>query len=161
MIQLFKGILLKETSRRAQLPGLVRHMRDEVVSYREEKFHREAPAIAPETTVEQVSSGYRLLQRCSDVSFLYLAGTLAYNILNPGLMLALMSLALGTIGVMWHFSFVIRAYRAREVVKDWENRHKPYFVTYSEVIDAAMADPLILLPTLKPLRFPSGKILKK
>lgn len=160
-IGIFRNILAKETTRRAQLPALVKQMREDSVKYRREHMRADSPAVDPSTTIEEFKSAYRNLQICSVISFSYLVGILIYNIKSPSGMLLVTSIVMGIVGLLGHFSFVIRAYRAREVAENWETRHESFAVSVSEVIDAALTDPLALLPALKGLHFSSDKINKK
>lgn len=155
---IFKNILKKETVGRVNLPGLVRDMREDSVAYRKNMVHKEAPAVSPSMTKAEFSQAYRNLQISSVISSSYLCGLVAYLIINPDLMLLITGTAMGIIGVLWHFSFVIRAYRAREIARKWEIRTEPLLTSPSEVIDASMSDPTVLLPVFKSLAFPSDKI---
>ena len=160
-IGIFQKILRKETTGRAQLPGLVRDMRNDAVAYRRQHMHKDAPAVEASMTESSFRKAYRNLQICSVISFSYLVGIIVYNVKTPDMMLFVTSLAMGVIGLIGHFSFVVRAYRAREVASQWSRRGEPMRVTPSEVIDASLSDPLILMPALKALHFPSDKITKK
>jgi hypothetical protein len=159
-IGIFRSILRKETVGRSNLPGLVRDMRNDSVKYRKEMVHKDAPAVSKSVTKSEFAKSYRNLQISSVISTSYLCGLSAYMALRPELMLIVTGLAMGIVGALWHFSFVIRGYRAREVAGMWESRFDCLITSPSEVFDASISDPLVLFPMFKPLSFSSVKINK-
>lgn len=148
----FTDIAKKETAGRSQVRSLIKDMHSDVVTYRREHQAEESPAVDTNFSIEEFRRAYRTLQITTVISTSFLAFMLSYLFFAEGILMFFSVVAFSTIGLFWHLSFVIRAYRARLVYDDWDNRHKPLKVTSEEISDALMSSPKAFLPFLCPLK---------
>lgn len=147
----FSGIAKKETSGRSQVRGLIKDMHSDVVAYRKEHQSDDSPAVSSDFSAEQFQRAYKTLQLTTLISTSFLVFMLSYLFFAQGMLMFFSILAFSVIGLFWHLSFVIRAYRARIVYANWGDRLKPLKVTSEEIADALMSDPKAFLPFLCPL----------
>lgn len=147
----FLNIAKKETTGRSGIKGLIKDMHQDVVSYRKEKQSSDSPSVSEDFLPEDFQSAYKNLQITTGISFSFISFMAAYIFTSEDF-IGLFSIgAFLVIGLFWHFSFVIRAYRARVIFENWGKRQDPFSVSAEEVLENALANPKILLPFLCPL----------
>jgi len=130
IFETFKNIAKKETVRRSKLPGLVKDMRSDIVEHRRTTFTPDAPAVDADTSKSEFSEQYKTVQNMSLVSFIYVLCMATYstytavqseNVFSGNFITVICLLVIGS---LWHFSFCVRALRARRVASLWENRSR-------------------------------------
>lgn len=144
----FYNIAKKETAGKSSFRALIKEMREESVSYRKEKQNDESLPVPEGFTKSQFVSAYKNLQLTTVISTSFLAFMFAYIFTSDGLIGFFSIGAFLVIGIFWHFSFVIRAYRARIIFDNWDKRTKPFVVSNEEIIESALTSPKILFPFL-------------
>lgn len=144
----FFNIAKKETVQRSGIKGLIKDMHEDVVAYRREKQTEESPPVSPDFNPEDFKRAYKTLQLTTMISSAFLAFMIAYIFTSEDFIGFFSIGAFLVIGIFWHFSFVIRAYRARIVFENWNKRVDPFNVTLDEVFEVMLSSPKIIFPFL-------------
>lgn len=160
IVSQFLNIAKKETIGRSGLRSLIKDMHEDVVDYRKENQRDDSVAVSSEITIGQFRAFYRNLQLTSLISFSFIVFMICYFFLSQGLMIKFTISAFFFISLLWHFSFVIRAYRARIVFSDWDNRCNPLKISFEEVFDELLHDPRAFAPFLISLPKENNEISK-
>lgn len=148
IISTFINIAKKETVHRSGIKELIKDMHEDSISYRKEHQDEASSAIQEGFTREQFVKAYKNLQMTTVVSSSFLAFMIAYIFTSEDFIGFFSIGAFVAIGLFWHFSFVVRAYRARVVWDIWDKRHQPLVVSTREVFESLFSDPKIFFPFL-------------